>query len=97
VAFYDYRCGLDGVFEIVRPLGTAPRSIACPECGAEASRVFSTPMLATTAPKELVAAIEHAEKTRDAPDIVTSLPLRPAHQRTPVLPLTPTLRRLPRP
>ena len=97
MAFYDYRCGLDGVFEIVRPLGTAPQTIACPECGAEASRVFSTPMLATTAPKELVAAIEHAEKTRDAPDIVTSLPPRPAHQRTPVLPLTPTLRRLPRP
>jgi putative FmdB family regulatory protein len=97
VAFYDYRCDDDGVFEITRPLGTAPGSIACPECGGEASRVFSTPMLATTAPKELVAAIDHAEKTRDAPDIVTSLPPRPAHKRTPVLPLTPTLRRLPRP
>jgi putative FmdB family regulatory protein len=97
VAFYDYRCDDDGVFEIARPLGTAPRAIACPECGGEADRVFSTPMLATTAPKELVAALDHAEKTRDAPDVVTSLPPLAAHKRTPVLPLTPKLRRLPRP
>ena len=62
----------------------------------EARRVFSTPML-TSAPRELVAAIDHAEKTRHEPDVVTSLPPRPAHKRTPVLPLTPTLRRLPRP
>ena len=97
MAFYDYRCDADGVFEVARPLGTAPPSIACPVCEEEASRVFATPMLATTAPKELVAAIEHSEKTRDTPDIVTSLPRRPAHQRTPTLPLTPTLARLPRP
>jgi len=97
VAYYDYRCDHDGVFEIARPLGTAPESTACPSCHGEASRVFSTPMLGTTAPKELVAAIDHAERTRDAPDIVTSLPPRPAHKRTPVLPLTPKLRRLPRP
>jgi putative FmdB family regulatory protein len=95
VAFYDYRCDEDGVFEITRPLGAAPEAIACPVCGGQASRVFATPMLTSTAPPELVAAIEHAEKTRHEPDIVTSLP--PAPKRTPVIPLTPTLRRLPRP
>jgi hypothetical protein len=41
--------------------------------------------------------LDHAEKTRDEPDIVTSLPPTGARKRTPVLPLTPTLRRLPRP
>ena len=97
MAFYDYRCDADGVFEIRRPLGTAPASIACPVCNLDASRVFATPMLATTAPRELVAAIDHAEKTRHEPDIVTSLPRREPHRRTPVLPLTPKLRRLPRP
>jgi putative FmdB family regulatory protein len=97
VAFYDYRCDADGVFEISRPLGSAPASVACPVCLSDARRVFSTPMLGTTAPKELVGAIEHAEKTRHEPDVVTSLPPAPAHKRTPVLPLTPTLRRLPRP
>ena len=97
MAFYDYRCGADGVFELARPLGTAPGTIACPVCGGEASRVFTSPMLATTAPKALVSAIEHAEKTKSDPDVVTSLPRGPARQRTPVLPLTPTLARLPRP
>ena len=45
----------------------------------------------------LVAALEREEKTRHEPDVVTSLPPAPAHMRTPVAPLTPTLRKLPRP
>ncbi|MGH3116378.1 MAG: FmdB family zinc ribbon protein [Gaiellales bacterium] len=96
MTYYEYRCEHDGVFEITRPLGTAPVTITCPVCRLEARRVFTKPML-MSAPRELVAAIEHAEKTRDEPDIVTSLPPTGARKRTPVLPLTPTLRRLPRP
>ena len=97
MAFYDYRCEADGVFEIARPLGSAPGSVACPVCEGEAPRVFSTPMLPSRAPRELKSAIDHAEKSRFEPEVVTSLPRRPAHKRTPVAPLTPTLRRLPRP
>jgi putative FmdB family regulatory protein len=96
VATYEYRCEQDGVAEVTRPLGTAPESITCAVCGGEARRVFSKPML-SFAPRALVAAIDHAEKTRDEPDLVTSLPPAGARRRTPVLPLTPTLRRLPRP
>ncbi len=96
MALYEYRCDTDGVFETRRPLGTAPASATCPVCNGESRRVFSKPML-MTAPRELVAAIDHAEKTRDEPDLVTSLPPTGARKRTPVLPLTPTLRRLPRP
>jgi len=51
----------------------------------------------TSIPRELAVAIDHEEKTRHEPDIVTSLPPAPARKRTPVLPLTPKLRRLPRP
>ena len=94
---YEYRCEHDGRFVITRPLGTAPASATCPECGAEARRVFSKPMLKSSMPREVVRAIDHAEKTRHEPDIVTSLPSAGARRRTPVLPLTPTLRRLPRP
>ena len=97
MAVYEYRCEHDGRFDIMRPLGTAPTSATCPECGGEANRVFSKPMLKSSMPRELVSAIDHAEKTRDEPDIVTSLPRAGARRRTPVLPLTPTLRRLPRP
>ena len=96
MAIYEYRCDHDGVFEIARALGTAPKAIMCPVCSGEARRVFSTPMLSSTR-RELVAAVDHAEKTRDEPDVVTSLPRTGARRRTPVLPLTPTLRRLPRP
>lgn len=96
MAVYEYRCDEHGVVELTRPLGTAPTSITCAVCGREASRVFSTPML-SLAPRALVAAIDHAEKTRDEPDVVTVLPPAGARRRTPVLPLTPALRRLPRP
>jgi putative FmdB family regulatory protein len=96
VAIYEYRCDHDGPFEVTLALGTAPGSMPCPKCAGEAPRVFSTPML-TRAPRALVAALDHEEKTRHEPDIVTSLPPAPKHERTPVLPLTPTLRKLPRP
>jgi putative FmdB family regulatory protein len=96
VALYEYRCDTDGVFDARWPLGSAPASVTCPVCNREAMRVFSKPML-MTASRELVAAVDHAEKTRDEPDLVTSLPPTGARRRTPVLPLTPTLRRLPRP
>ena len=96
MAIYEYRCERDGAFDVTLPIGTAPASIACPVCASEAGRVFSSPMV-SLAPRALVAALDHEEKTRSEPDVVTSLPPKPAHQRTPVLPLTPTLRRLPRP
>jgi putative FmdB family regulatory protein len=96
VAIYEYRCERDGAFDVMLQIGTAPASIACPVCASEAGRVFSSPMI-SLAPRALVAALDHEEKTRTDPDVVTSLPPRPKHERTPVLPLTPTLRRLPRP
>ena len=49
------------------------------------------------APRALVAALDHEEKTRHEPDVVTSLPPAPAHGGRRVLPLTPTLAKLPRP
>ncbi|QEC49302.1 zinc ribbon domain-containing protein [Baekduia soli] len=78
MAFYEYQCDRDGAFDITRPIGTAPESVACPLCRGDARRVFSKPMLSSSAPRALVAAIEHAEKSRHEPEIVTSLP-RPAH------------------
>jgi putative FmdB family regulatory protein len=96
MALYEYRCERDGAFEIRFALGTAATSTACPVCSDGAPRVFSSPMLLTQ-PRELVAAIDHAEKTRESPDVVTSLPHAPPRRRTPMAPLTPALRRRPRP
>jgi putative FmdB family regulatory protein len=96
MATYEYRCDQDGVFDVRHPIGTAPETMACPACEGESSRVFSAPMMFSI-PRGLVAALDHEEKTRHEPDVVTSLPRASPHKRTPVLPLTPTLQRLPRP
>lgn len=96
MAIYEYRCEQHGTFDVMRAIGTAPASVACPVCERDARRIFSTPMVSST-PAGLVAAIDHAQKTREEPDLVTSLPPADPRRRTPVLPLTPTLRRLPRP
>ena len=93
MAIYDYRCDRDGAFDVTRPLGAAPASMACPACASEAARVFSSPML-SLAPRALVAALDHEEKTRHEPDVVTSLPRlpppadagAPAHADAPRLP-----------
>jgi hypothetical protein len=96
VAIYEYRCEIDGRFEVTRAIGTAPASVDCPVCGRAGGRVFTMPSLARV-PRALGAALDHEEKTRTEPDLVTSLPPAPAHKRTPTVPLTPTLARLPRP
>ena len=97
MAIYEYRCERDGPFEVTLPIGTAPAAYPCPDCAGDADRVFTNPMLGTFAPKALVAALDHQEKTRYEPDLVTKLPPRAAPKRTPMAPLTPALRRLPRP
>jgi putative FmdB family regulatory protein len=96
MAIYEYRCEVDGPFDVTLPIGTAPSSIVCPACAGEAGRVYSNPMV-SFAPRPLVAALEHEEKTRHEPDIVTTLPPRPRRERTPMAPLTPALQKLPRP
>ena len=94
---YEYRCDQHGVSEIIRPIGMAPVSVTCLVCGSEARRVFSVAMVRSGSRTALSAAMDHAEKSRHEPDVVTSVPSTGAKRRTPVLPLTPTLRRLPRP
>ena len=60
MAIYEYRCDQDGVFEVMRPLGTAPAAVACPVCNREAPRIVSAPMILTTSRSAWSAAIERA-------------------------------------
>jgi putative FmdB family regulatory protein len=94
---YEYRCDQHGVSEIIRPIGMAPESVTCLVCASEARRVFSVAMVRSGSRTAVSAAMDHAEKSRHAPDVVTSVPSTGAKRRTPVLPLSPALRRLPRP
>lgn len=96
MALYEYRCEQDGVFEVTRALGTAPASVTCSVCGSEAQRILSLPMIRSGSRTAWTAAMDHAQKSRYEPDVVTSLPpLTNAPRRT--IPLTPKLRGLPRP
>ena len=64
MATYEYRCDRDGVFEVTRPLGTAPESVTCPVCSIEAKRVISLPMVRCGSRSGWSTAIENAEKSR---------------------------------
>ncbi|MBS1889100.1 MAG: zinc ribbon domain-containing protein [Actinobacteria bacterium] len=94
---YEYRCDGDGALQEAEfPLGSAPQAIACGRCGGEARRVFSAPMVGSSR-RDLAAMIGRAEKSRTDPDLATSLPPASGRRRTPTAPLTPALKRLPRP
>ena len=95
MAIYEYRCDQDGLFEKNMPLGTAPESLPCTRCANQARRVFSAPMIRSASRSAWTAAMDHADKSRYEPEVVTSLPSTGAPSRT--LALTPTLRGLPRP
>lgn len=97
MTLYEYRCRHHGETSVSLPMGTAPRSIACPVCKAPAERIYSAPMLMTSKSRRLTSVIDRCEKTRDQPDVVTSPPPRDPHKRTPMAPANPALRRLPRP
>jgi putative FmdB family regulatory protein len=93
---YEYRCDRDGAFEITRRAGTALESATCSACGGPAKRVFTAAMIQNGSRAPYFAAMEHAQKSRYEPAVVSALPAS-ARQATRVVPLTPTLRRLPRP
>ena len=95
MAIYEYSCDQDGAFDVVRPLGTAPESAHCPECGQPSRRVFSTAMLRCGTRPAWTAAMDRADKSRFEPEVVTSLPASGVPQRK--LRMTPQLWNLPRP
>ncbi len=95
MALYEYRCPTDGPFEVIRPLGTAPESVPCKFCGVPASRVITAPRIRSASRRAWHAAIEHADKSRHEPDVVTSLPSAgPAPRRGAI---HPAMLNLPRP
>jgi len=97
MATYEYRCDRDGTFDVTRALGTAPPSVACPACGSEARRVISVPAVRCGTRNLYSAAIEHAEKSRYEPEVVTSVPSAGVKNPVRWAQMTPALARLPKP
>jgi putative FmdB family regulatory protein len=95
VATYQYQCPDHGLLDVMMPIGTAPPTVQCRNCDTDAVRIFSAPML-SLAPRALIAAMDRADKSRDEPDVVTSLPRHAPRRPHPAL-ANPALRKLPRP
>ena len=92
MAGYLYRCEQCGPWEVQRPIGTADSRDVCPVCGAPGRRVYTPPLLSRT-PAAVAGARQREEASRDAPQVTTSLPARPARRA----PQDPRWSRLPRP
>lgn len=93
MATYGYRCPHCREIAVTCPIGTAPASVPCPDCGAVSARVFSAPMLART-PAALAAQVRRAERSATEPEVVTARPRRRAGSAVAAHPAT---ARLPRP
>lgn len=75
MATYEYSCESCGAFPIELTMGTAPSSLACVHCGAQARRRYSAPHLSRlSAP--IRQAVARAERSRDEPEVVTRVPPR---------------------
>ncbi len=96
LARYDYLCVDDGAFEVNLPIGQAQPTTSCPTCGGDTTRRF-TPPHTTRVPRNVAGLLDKTERSRHEPEVVSSLPRRPPHQRTPTAPSNPALRKLPRP
>ncbi len=94
MATYEYRCARDGLFDVMRPIGSAPPAVDCPQCGASAARAMSAPSVRSSRRSAWVGAMDHADKSRYHPEVVTSLPPVSGPRRT--VQMTPELSRLPR-
>ncbi|MGW1679232.1 FmdB family zinc ribbon protein [Saccharopolyspora sp. NPDC002376] len=79
MATYEYECPRCGRFDTHQAIGTAADSHACPDCQRSSRRVFSAPHL-TTVPAQLHAALDHEERSRSEPDVVTEVPGLPSRR-----------------
>jgi putative FmdB family regulatory protein len=95
MVIYEYRCPQHGVFEVMRPMSAATSLAPCPQCGGEAQRALSAPSVTRASRAAWFGAVEHAEKSRHEPELVSCLPPSGARRRQ--VSMTPALRRLPRP
>lgn len=97
MAIYEYECEAHGRFEALRAMGLAAEPMTCPQCDAPAVRVMSAPRIVTRGHGAWTAALDHADKSRHAPEVVTSLPRAGMVRQPTAGRLTPAMRHLPRP
>ncbi|MFG3441077.1 FmdB family zinc ribbon protein [Nonomuraea sp. NPDC047897] len=92
MATYEYHCHDCGPFEVRLPIGTAETVRDCPACLGPSRRLFTAPSLTRQSPA-MSAALTREEQSREAPEVVTSVPGGRRRQSRP----HPALSHLPRP
>ncbi|HXV93615.1 MAG TPA: zinc ribbon domain-containing protein [Pseudonocardia sp.] len=93
---YRFRCARCGAFDLVRPMARSGEAASCPECGAEARRVFGAPALRALDPA-VRGALDASAKSADAPEVVTSVPSAGRRRRPTRITTDPRHATLPRP
>jgi putative FmdB family regulatory protein len=82
---YEYRCPACGSFTVRRAMGSAGASASCPGCGRDSRRAFSA-LPVRRVPAALAGALRRQEASADQPEVVRTLPPRPARRRAPADP-----------
>lgn len=73
MATYQYRCRRHGDFDTTKPMGTAPASMPCPDCGDPAGRAYTAPLLRQT-PQPTRDLLAMEERSRHEPEVVSAVP-----------------------
>ena len=94
---YDFQCDEHDRFELRLPMSAIGEIVNCPKCGVAARRMVSAPRIVTQSHGAWMAAVDHADKSRYEPEVVTQLPTTGLRSSRPIAPLTPQLAGLPRP
>ncbi|MCT2295107.1 zinc ribbon domain-containing protein [Brachybacterium muris] len=92
---YEFRCPSSHLHELNLPMQAEARSAPCPECGADAARLISSPRLSRLGTRQ-AELIGSTEASAHAPAVVDHVPGAGARRPTPVT-SDPRHARLPRP
>lgn len=96
MTLYEFACPGCSPVEAFFPMGAAPESIACPECGGQAKRRISAPRISIAGTSSFKL-IDACNKSAHEPQVVSGpLPQTGGKRATPVT-SNPLHRKLPRP
>lgn len=93
---YEYACIEHGRTEASFAMGQAPATVPCEDCGADAKRAYSSPMISAVDQRRM-GLIDSTKATSDRPDVVTSIPSDGRRRKQRMAPPDPRLQKLPRP
>ena len=96
MALYEFACPGCGPIEAYFPMGSAPESIDCPECGGRASRVFSAPYLSVSG-RAAFKLIDSTQRSAHEPQVIDGALPQTTWRRAPTITSHPLHGKLPRP